>query len=304
MLNRRAFIISASAAVSMSGRADAAEDAVSIPFQLRQLRPPRIVINASIAGKGPYGFVLDTGGITSVIQSEFARTMKFRYAGASRLGMAGTTGLFDGVIVNELVLGDALRIPHMSFASTSLINFGKDLVGSFGVEFMTQQPGLIDFDAGVWKMFKTQLPLLEGYDSQSGAISNASHAPAAYIFATVMLNDVPVRLALDTGFPGTIMLTPEALRRTGLNHAPILTPLPEGKKYLPAVRATKASLNGIDLGQPVVFKRNLSGDPYPDGIMGIKLIQMFNFAVDAKAGTLWLKRNNLPMPPETAYPAP
>ncbi len=302
MFDRRAFLMSVGAALTaLPGRALAADGGVSIPFQLR---PPRIVIDVEIGGKGPYGFLLDTGGVTSVIDSAFAQAMKFPHGGSAGLGMASTSGAFDEVIATDLVLGGALKIPRMSFASTSLIGFGKDLVGTFGVECLTQYPGLIDFDAGVWRMFTAGLPALDGYTSQRGAMARDGDAPSAFIFATVMLNDVPVRLALDTGAPGTIRLTPQALKRTGLDRpdVPVLTPAPGRKPKLPAVRAARASLNGIDLGQPAVERGDRASDDYPDGIMGIRLIRLFNFAVDAKTGELWLKRNSLPMLPDAMYP--
>jgi hypothetical protein len=264
-----------------------------------------MVIDVSIAGQGPYGFALDTGGVTSLIDSKFARSLKLENRGFAQLGMAGTTGNFNGAVAHDLLVGNSVRVPQMIFASTSLIGFGKDLVGTLGVEFMTQHPGLIDFDTGTWHLFRKNLPALEGYRSQTGAMAHSSHSPSAFIYATVMINDVPVRLALDTGFPGTIRLTPQALRRTGLDRrdVPVLKPAP-GKTAgkLPAVRARQASLDGIDLGQPVVLRGDWSSDAYPDGIMGIRLISMFNFAADPATGTLWFKRNTLPSWPETLYP--
>jgi hypothetical protein len=138
-------------------------------------------------------------------------------------------------------------------------------------------------------------------------MAHSSHSASAFIFATVMLNDVPLRLALDTGYPGTIRLTPSALRRTGLDrrNIPILKPAP-GKvpDKLVAVRATKAKLGSIDLDQPVVFRGDRSSDTYPDGIMGIRLISMFNFAADPATGTLWFKRNSLAPLVEALYPVP
>jgi hypothetical protein len=96
--------------------------------------------------------------MTSLIDSKIARTLKLAHRGSAQLGMVGKTGSFDGAVVNNLVLGNALTIPEMVFASTSLINFGGDLIGTLGVEFMTQHPGLIDFDNSVWRMFRSGLP--------------------------------------------------------------------------------------------------------------------------------------------------
>jgi hypothetical protein len=196
MLNRRAFVLGMGAAAAC--RPLAAQDTFAIPFRLLL---PRMVIDVSIAGQGPYGFALDTGGVTSLIDSKFARSLKLENRGFAQLGMAGTTGNFNGAVAHDLLVGNSVRVPQMIFASTSLIGFGKDLVGTLGVEFMTQHPGLIDFDTGTWHLFRKNLPALEGYRSQTGAMAHSSHSPSAFIYATVMINDVPVRLALDTGFP-------------------------------------------------------------------------------------------------------
>ncbi len=304
MFDRRTALLGMGAAAVLPGTL-AAQEAFAIPFQLR---PPRIVVDVSIAGKGPYGFVLDTGGIASLIDSKFSRSLKLESRGFSQLGMQGTGGAmnnFTGAVAHDLLVGNRVRVPQMIFAATDLIHFGDGLVGSLGVEFMTQHPGLIDFDTSTWHLFRSGLPALEGYSSQPGAMAHSSHSVSAWIFATVLVNDVPVRLLLDTGSPNTMRLTPQALRRTGLDRpdVPVLVPA-HGQKAGPmsAVRARSVSFGGVELGPTVVVRGDRSNTTYPDGVMGIRLISMFNFAADPATGTLWFKRNGRPPLPETLYP--
>jgi hypothetical protein len=301
MYDRRTVLLGMGASAALPGKL-AAREAFAIPFQLR---PPRIVVNVSIGGQGPYGFALDSGGIASLIDSKFSRSLKLESRGFSRLGMEGTGGAmnnFTGAVAHDLMVGNRVRVPQMTFAATDLIHFGDGLVGTLGVEFMTQHPGLIDFDTSTWHLFRSGLPALEGYSSQPGAMLHSSHSPAAYIFATVLVNDVPLRLLMDTGSPLTMRLTPQALRRTGLDR-PDVPVLPSRKGYtMSAVRARSANLGGVDLGQPVVVRGDRSSTAYPDGVMGIRLISMFNFAADPATGTLWFKRNSLPPLPENLYP--
>lgn len=304
MLNRRSFMMAGAAMAGLPHWAAAAEEAIAIPFQVRMAHIPRIVIDVMIGGQGPYGFVLDTGGITSIIDKRFAEAMKLPHGGSAGLSMGGTRGGFDEIIATDVVIGNVLKLPRLSFAATQVINFGEGLVGTLGAEFLTQYPGLIDFDAGVWSLYRTGLPALDGYARQDVGMARGRDS-AAFIFAKVMLNGVPVKLALDTGFPGEIRLTPQALKRTGLDRPelPVLTPAPGFKTKMPAVRAASATLEGIDLGQPVVEREDWNSDAYPDGIMGIRLIPMFNFAVDARTGDLWIKRSHVPRLPNPMYPA-
>lgn len=307
MIDRRTFVLGIGAAAALPTRLQATE-ALAIPFQLLEAGPARIVVDVSIGGRGPYGFILDTGGATSLIDSKFAQSLKLETRGFSHLELARMPSFQSGAVARDVIVGNSFKLPEVTFAATPVIQFGRNLVGSLGMEFMTQHPGLISFDNRTWYLFhKSGLPKLEGYSSQPNAMVRSSHSPSAPFYATLLVNDTPVRLLVDTGSPTTMKLSPQALRRTGLDRhdLPMLVPTTGGTKgRMQAVRASKASFGGVDLGQPVVLRDRDQNPYYPDGVIGIRLLSMFNFAPDPATGTLWFKRNSLPPLAETLYADP
>ena len=104
---------------------------------------------------------------------------------------------------------------------------------------------------------------------------------------------LPLRLALDTGFPGVFRLTPSAARRVGV--------FDDGRPWAPGnhgrrlVRAKRLEVAGIPFeGQIVTATETMATDiSGTDGLVGLSLLRAMNIAADPATRDLWLRRNTL-----------
>lgn len=113
---------------------------------------------------------------------------------------------------------------------------------------------------------------------------------------------MPVRLALDTGFPGPLRLTPLATKRVGLDRStrPTQPWMRHGHEEGTLIRADSVVIGDVALGTPVVHLDERASDTFPDGLIGLRSLRLLNLATDPASGDLWIKRNRLPPLADTA----
>lgn len=243
-------------------------------------------------GHGPITMALDSGGVVSLLDTRFVQSQNLPKRGSIRLGMGGREGIFDTVTA-DLVVGNALRISNMLFGSTSRIQFGANIVGSLGAGFLTNGASELDFDQSVWRFLSTGITDLPGYTRLPSAIVKGRSG--TFLFVDAMLNGVGVRLAVDTGYPSMIRLTPAAQSRTGLDRSGLAT-RPQTVRGHPAgsaVYCDRTQIGGIDLGRTIVARANRANPVFQDGLLGLALLRQLNMVINPARGELWIRRNGL-----------
>jgi len=79
---------------------------VTLPIELTR---DRVTIACMIGGQGPFRFVIDTGGIVSLIELDLAKRLKLRDLGQRRLGMLGGQAMHTIYEARDVVLGGIAR---------------------------------------------------------------------------------------------------------------------------------------------------------------------------------------------------
>lgn len=273
----------------------AAEPALlSIPVSLER---DRLVLQARINEQGPFRFVLDTGGEASLIDKAVAHSLHLMPIGQTRLSLAGrkTQDIYHDV---ALTVDGAFRQPHVALAETDLIQFGEDIQGSLSAGFLTAVPGAIAFDTERWVVWPDRLPALPGYTRVPKSISVVRQGYSPWLFAPASIEGKPLRLVLDTGFPGVFRLTPTAARRVGV--------FDDGRPWAPgnhgrrSVRVRRLDVAGIGFDNLLATATETMATDVPgaDGLVGLSLLRAMNIAADPSTRDLWLRRNTLTPAPD------
>lgn len=189
-------------AFSARASADAPTPATSCLFQYDAQRAPQIRISVLIDGKGPFTVALDSGATESVVTSSVAGTAGITPTGTANVTGVGTssqseTGTIDNLAINTVVM----REQPCLITDTAHIPHGCDgVLGGSIFEYYVLQ---LDFKSKVMTLYP-----------------NGSFAPAPGDFivpvklanevpiCTGTIGDLPVRLAIDTGFNGWLALFP------------------------------------------------------------------------------------------------
>src|SRR4051812_32600078 len=103
MFSRRDLALSALASLLPFARARADGRVIEAPIRLS---PARILIDARLNGRGPYPFIIDTGGELSAVNDELAHALALPRVSQVRINGFNQFPLYR---VSELLLGGAVR---------------------------------------------------------------------------------------------------------------------------------------------------------------------------------------------------
>src|SRR5256885_14866730 len=81
----------------------------AIPFELNS---NKIYIPVNVNGKGPYSFILDTGSISNVLDTERAKSLGLRALGRFDVRGAGEGSLPAGIAKNVTLIGSDASVPR------------------------------------------------------------------------------------------------------------------------------------------------------------------------------------------------
>lgn len=257
------------------------------------LEADRLTVSVRTGDRGPYRFALDSGGAMNLIENDLARALRLKFIGSATLTVNGKRGSLP-CYEAPLTVGDAFRQPVVTLAGVSRFSFGEGVVGSLSAGFLSALPSEIAIDEGRWTIWEDRLPALPGYEQIPGSIGKASRGSTSFIFMPATVNGTPLRLALDTGFPGNVRLNASAAHRVGIHD--------DGGPWAPTVhdgriaRARKLTLGGVEFDGVLVAStgKNYSDGPYEDGLVGLGLLRALNLASNPDTGDLWVRRNLLP----------
>lgn len=296
-LDRRRFIAATSAfAVVPFYQISASTADVAIPIRLTERR---VLVDCSIGASGPYPFVLDTGGTIGLLQLALAERLRLRKVGDSNLALLQGRKAYPIYEAKDFAFGGLLRQPSAAFAGVDNVGFGDGAVGSLAAGTLTSLDSELDFDASVWRIHRSDTPDRTGWTRFADAIApygNRNGSP--FLYADIEMAGRTVRFGIDTGMPPSSRIYRKAAEALGLWDAPKWAPAgPDGRGRL--VRAPSVTIAGATVeGALFLVQDEADWGAFPNGILGLPLLRLFNIATEAANKAVLFRRNTLaPLPP-------
>ncbi len=182
----------------------------------------QIVLRATIGGKGPLNFILDTGTRTAIIDLRLARELKLPLGPEGPIAGVGT-GRTAGrrTVCPELKIGDlAVHDLEVSAIDLSALSgsLGRPLHGVLGFGFLSQRVAQIDY-------FHRRIRFLDSAPSpaSTGDGPEATSFPMILRGTSVLplledcyVNGIRISVTLDTGSSLGLILFPKAIDKLGL----------------------------------------------------------------------------------------
>ena len=264
----------------------------------------RVLVAVGLNGEGPYFFMIDTGGVVSLVSDDLARRLKLPIIGHAGLAGAGGRDIYPSYQVRDLVIGGSIRQPNVVFVGAGNLDYGRDVLGTLAAGMLTAGDTELDFDKGEFRLYPDGRGARPGFTRLESSIRRlgSGQEGSAYIFADAVLDGQRFEFVLDTGAPRPLTLFSNAARRTRYwdDTRPFAPMRPNGiggqGTLGRIIRAGSFEFGGLHLDRPLVVLdgpgtgRNALGD----GIIGLPLIRRFNLSVDASARSLWVQRSNQP----------
>jgi hypothetical protein len=289
ILQRRAFLAGAIALAGRPQRAFAQHAGpVRIPLTVTE---SRVLVDCTVAGRGPYRFVLDTGGTIGLLDRGFVREMGFRRIGEAPLALRGERRSYDLHEVRDLVFGGIVRQQSAAFAAVAGFNFGDNAVGSLAAGVLSSVNGELDYDAREWRIHDAP-PQRPGWTRYERAIvQHGNRNGSSFLFADAELGGQQFRFGLDTGMPTPVRIYRRTAERAGLWNAPRWSPAaPDGRTRI--VRAPSIGLAGAAIARPLIsMMESPQWELFDAGLVGLPILRLFNMATEVGSRAVLLKRN-------------
>ncbi|MDQ0251071.1 serine protease Do [Sphingomonas kyeonggiensis] len=257
----------------------------------------RVVIDAMVNGKGPYSFILDTGGTVSFIEKEFAKGVPLASRdGRPIVGVGHQVASHDWYVANEVRLASGVRFRNMQFAGIAK-HLGQQTVGSFGAGLFTTYDSDLDFVKGEWRAYTDGRGDFDGLTllpSQMLIEPNGRR-----LLLDTSIDGFAAELMVDTGAPG-LSLNARSAAKSGLWES--------GKPYAPTRALGIGDGDGLPAriyrsGEvrfgPFTFKDELVTVDRPgsltngkqDGIIGLSILSQLHLTTDVSRGKLYAAPN-------------
>jgi serine protease Do len=272
------------------------------------LEDGRVWIAARIEGKGPYFFVVDTGGTFSLIDDSFAKSLNLqKVKGQQMRGIGGKVADYSAYVAREVTLASGTRFPDMLFTGIGK-RLSKDAVGSFGAGLFTTYDSDLDFVKGEWRAYPKGRPNFDGLTRLPARFTKEEGGQAPRIQIDATLDSYSGDFLVDTGAPG-ISLTGRAAAKSGLwDDSRPFAPIRVngiGDVGIPGriVRVAKVKVGPFVFeGMPVTLSKPGTVSSEQEGLLGLSALSLLDLTTDVKgAGSLWGKPNGL-KPRRGGYP--
>ena len=159
----------------------------------------RMTVAVSVAGRGPYRFLVDTGSERTVISRQLARRLQLE---------SGKDAVLHSVVgVNDV---DTVFIPHLQVSNNIIsvvdapaleaANIGAD--GMLGIDSLRSQRVMFDFKAETMSITPSNRPL-ERLDGQT-IVVRARSRHGRLIFSEASIDGQKLTVIVDTGSQVTI----------------------------------------------------------------------------------------------------
>ena len=274
-----------------------AEGRITVPFRLAN---NHIFVDIMVDGKGPFPFLVDTGG-HDILTSPTVAALDLKSQGAMTSGGAGETRSTSGYVrVGRLDLaGMTLRDQTMLKLDFSPVPVeGFQVGGMLGFEVFRRFVTVIDYE-------RNELTLIDPARFTAADRAKAGVA-VPFVFYDHMpqvagrLDDLPARHNIDTGSRGEVTLARPFVERTNLRAAH-----PEGvtavdgwgvggpsRSYV--IRAKSLSLGEVTIDRPVAGLatqgKGVFTDENFDGNIGSGLLKRFVVTFDYDHQVMYLRR--------------
>jgi predicted aspartyl protease len=211
-----------------------------------------IVISATVDGKGPYAFLLDTGTTLSIVDAAVAKSLAIRANGPAARGndMAGGTTKAFPATLHGLRYG-AMAIGPLDIVVTDLSTMSKrlgvSLAGVLGSNFFDGRSVRVDYPCGETSMMTSHddAPLTAPFNMLPSGWIDVDDAWA---------NEKRISAAIDTGNSGTPVVTKRGIAKLGLQRSHSETQgslfelrIGDTKFDAPAVRFLPSSDDAFDI---------------------------------------------------------
>lgn len=292
-INRRTFLASATAATLLTPTRLSAQLPLGAPVRVQD---GRVLMDCAFANGRRFPFVIDTGGTLGLIRADLVRAMDMRRIGAQRLRLRTGYRPYDIYEAREFLLGGVIRQASITFAAVEGI-FPPDHAGSLPAGILTELPSELALGRGEWRLWPDGAPARAGWTAYADAIREAvvpSGSPLLH--ADVVVGGATIRVGLDTGMPSNNYLYGHAAAQAGLAVPERWAPAPPNGTGR-VVRAP-ITMAGREMRDSLI---TLVDDPewaeFPNGIMGLSLLQCFDIATDPARRTTYIRPNDRPAMP-------
>ena len=199
---------------------DRATPAVVVPCELDR---NVLLVSVKIAGRGPYLMMLDTGTYPSAIDLATARSLGLPLGEGGAMDGGGTEDAkayetsLPSVELGSLTATrvEALASPAFGVIAKAL---GRPVVGALGHSFLEHRVLQIDYPRRTLRFLSEPLSRLESRPGRRAVVPFRDEDDV--IVDDAWINGRKVRANFDTGSNGTAKVTPETVRRLGLEADP------------------------------------------------------------------------------------
>jgi hypothetical protein len=264
------------------------------------LKDGRVWIAAKIGDKGPFLFVIDTGGYVSFIDNGFAK--KERMPTVKGQTVSGIGGVSDLPWYNAgtVTLESGIRFPDMLFAGLRGPP-SRDAVGTLGAGLFTTYDSDLDFVKGEWRAYTDGRPSFDGLTRLDSRFTR--YGGGSSIVADAAIDGFTGSFVLDTGAPGEVHLDGRAAAKSGLwddskPYAPMrASGVGNGKSEARLVRAGRLTIGPFVFERPLVMieKPGSFSSDRRDGLIGLTVLGQLNLTTQVSKQVLWASSNGLPV---------
>lgn len=267
----------------------------------------RVWISATLNGKGPYPFIVDTGAVLSIIDIDFAKKAGLSATtGRPIAGVGGKVAYHSWYIAREVRLTSGIRFQNTLFAGIAK-RLSAEAVGTFGAGLFTTYDSDFDFAKGEWRAWIDGRPNFDGLTRLPSRFLRERGGQRLVVEASI--DDFAGDFLIDTGAPG-LSLTGRAADKSGLwdSDKPYAPTRAQGIGDGDGIPARIYRAGRLKMGR-FVFENSLVklNEPgtrsvgWQDGIIGLSTLSLLNLSTDVSEGALYATPNGR-AEPKLGYP--
>lgn len=244
--------------------------------------PNRVVIDLAPDGHRPLRFILDTGAAHSYVTPQAARALGVPVRRAKSTPYRRPTRL-----------GRDLQfwIDVSSSDTASHTNWEYAMLGG---NFLAHYVLEVDFHGGRVRFFDPARYQVPASDDESGGVSLPIRVIAKRPVVEIEAGAARVPVLLDTGAPGTLILSREWARRAGA--VAERGPAPEGMGVVGVLRLEPARLRRLRIGRFEEHEVPILVAPHglhnqgagTESVLGVEFLRRFVVRIDYPRQRLWL----------------
>lgn len=275
------------AATAQAGSSEAAAASVladpnSEDIALAQDRRDRMTVPITIAGQGPYQFLIDTGAERTVISAELARELSLAEGSRMRLHSMSGVGEVGTAIIPSLQISRT-SVSRIHAPALKEVHLGAR--GILGIDTLQRQRVTFDFERQ--KMTVTPSRLHEAEGDEDEIVVTAKRRLGRLVLVDARLDGEKLMVVLDTGSEvtvGNLALRKklEAKRKIGPTVPIQLVSVTGGEVRADYTQAKQVRIGGMLINDlPVAFAevhvfKQLELSDRPALLLGMDALRLFN----------------------------